>query len=65
MKHHTLDPLETYEGQVLATFGTARLVNVNGQIALLGGSMSDRTEALEWGSLFLPDVAVVTASRRR
>jgi hypothetical protein len=34
------------------------LVKTDGRIALHGGSMSDRTEALEWRSLFMPDEVV-------
>ncbi len=39
-------------------FGEAQLVKVNGRIRLRGGSMADRTEALEWLSLFMPDEVV-------
>ena len=39
---------------VIATFGDARLVRVEDQIELQGGSMSDRMEALEWMSLMMP-----------
>jgi len=40
--------------EVLAIFGEARLVRVNGRVYLRGGSMAERTEALEWLSLFEP-----------
>jgi hypothetical protein len=42
-------------GEVLAQFGEAVLVRINGQIVLRGGSMADRMEALEWLSMFMPD----------
>lgn len=40
--------------EIVATFGEARLVKANGRLELRGGSMSDRTEALEWLSKFIP-----------
>jgi hypothetical protein len=43
-------------GEEIAQFGEAILVRINGQIVLCGGSMADRTEALEWLSMFMPDV---------
>jgi hypothetical protein len=52
---------EGLAGELIATFGDARLVRVNGRIHLRGGSMSDRMEALEWLSLFMPEA---TASVR-
>jgi hypothetical protein len=44
--------------EVVAIFGEARLLKADGRIELHGGSMSDRTEALEWMSLFMPDEVV-------
>jgi hypothetical protein len=44
--------------EIIAIFGDARLVKVNGRIELRGGSMSDRLEALEWIALTLPDEMV-------
>jgi hypothetical protein len=44
--------------EVVAVFGEARLVKQDGQIHLVGGTMADRTEALEWMLLFMPDEAV-------
>lgn len=41
--------------ELIAVFGDARLVKVNGRVHLRGGSMADRTEALEWIALNLPD----------
>jgi hypothetical protein len=39
---------------LIAAFGEARLIRREGEVCLLGGSMSDRTEALEWLMMFLP-----------
>ena len=41
--------------RLIATFGTAELIKVNGSMTLRGGTTSDRAEALEWISLFLPE----------
>jgi hypothetical protein len=43
--------------EVIATFGEARLVRVKGRVELRGGSMADRTEALEWLLVMMPDEA--------
>jgi hypothetical protein len=40
--------------EVLAIFGEARLVRVNGRVYLRGGSMTERMEALEWLSILEP-----------
>lgn len=50
--------MDITEEQVIASFGEAKLVKVDGTLHLRGGSMSDRIEALEWVSLFLPEEAV-------
>jgi len=34
--------------EIIAVFGEAHLVRVEERIELRGGSMADRTEALEW-----------------
>jgi hypothetical protein len=39
----------------VARFGDAVLIRSRGRIVLRGGSMADRTEALEWMALFMPD----------
>jgi len=44
--------------EVLAIFGEARLVRVNGRLYLRGGSMAERMEALEWLSIFEPQTVV-------
>jgi len=40
--------------ELIASFGETRLVRVHGRLQLHGGAMSDRLEALEWISMFLP-----------
>jgi len=44
--------------ELIASFGEARLVRREGRICLMGGSMADRSEAMEWAMLFLPDESV-------
>ncbi len=44
--------------ELMAVFGDARLVKRDGQVHLIGGSMADRTEAMEWVMMFLPDESV-------
>lgn len=46
------------DDQLVAAFGDARLVRRDGEIYLVGGSMADRTEALEWMVMFLPEEKV-------
>ena len=48
--------------EVLASFGEARVVRIDGRIHLRGGSMADRMEALEWRSMFMPDEAACIES---
>lgn len=43
---------------LIAVFGEARLIRREGELCLVGGSMSDRTEALEWMMMFLPEERV-------
>jgi hypothetical protein len=57
MKNRMTIPAEDRNEELIACFGEARLVRVNGQIQLRGGSMADRAEALEWLALFLPEEA--------
>lgn len=54
MNNRVLDERQQ-EGALLASFGEAQLVKVDGRLELRGGTMSDRMEALEWISLFLPE----------
>ena len=58
MKNRVFQPLPTEGEQVIATFGEAKLVKVDGKIQLRDGSMADRMEAMEWISLFMPDEVV-------
>lgn len=44
--------------ELIASFGEARLVRRDGRICLIGGSMADRSEAMEWAMLFLPDESI-------
>jgi len=41
--------------EVLAIFGEARLIRLNGRVYLRGGSMAERMEALEWLAVFEPE----------
>jgi hypothetical protein len=59
MKHRTVFPWFTDQGEVVASFGQAQLVRfLNGKYILRGGSRGDRLEAKEWISLFWHDVVV-------
>ena len=58
MKNRLLQIMDISEEQVVASFGEAKLVKVDGTLQLRGGSMSDRIEALEWISIFLPEESV-------
>ncbi len=57
MKTQSRDMEVAYD-ELVAVFGEARLVKIEGCLFLLGGSMADRTEAMEWVMLFLPDEVV-------
>jgi hypothetical protein len=47
------------EGELIASFGDARLVKyLDGKIALVGGTRDERHAAREWCSLFLHEAAV-------
>jgi hypothetical protein len=41
--------------RLIATFGRAELIKTTDGMVLRGGSASERMEALEWISLFLPE----------
>jgi hypothetical protein len=48
------------DGEVLATFGQARLIKkLDGKYELRGGSKEDLVAAREWISMFMDDKAVV------
>ncbi|MBI1840626.1 MAG: hypothetical protein HYR88_07200 [Verrucomicrobia bacterium] len=44
--------------ELIAMFGDAKCVKIDGHFYLRGGSMADRTEALEWVMMFMPDEVV-------
>jgi hypothetical protein len=41
--------------QRIASFGSAQLVDIHGEVYLRGGSSIERGEALEWMSLCMPE----------
>lgn len=43
---------------VLARFGRAWIIDINGELRLSGGSKQEQREALEWASMFLADRAL-------
>jgi hypothetical protein len=55
MRNRIINPPPEGKEELVATFGEARLIRVNGRIQLRGGSMADRAEALEWLAHVLPD----------
>ena len=47
------------EGELIASWGEARLINyLDGKLVLKGGSKEDRIAAREWISLFLNNAVV-------
>ncbi len=52
-REHLMEQLHLEE-EVIAEFGEARLIRRNGRLELRGGTMTERIEALEWVSMFLP-----------
>jgi hypothetical protein len=59
MKSKTYFPGGTELGDILASFGHARLVkHLNGTYELRGGSKQDRLAAKEWLAVFWRDVEV-------
>jgi hypothetical protein len=56
---HLFPELAKKDGEVIATFGQARLIRtVEGKWELVGGSSCDRLEAQEWISLFMHEAMV-------
>jgi hypothetical protein len=52
-------PPFTDEGELIASWGEARLLNyLDGKLVLKGGSKEDRIAAREWISMFLNDAVV-------
>jgi len=61
---HLFPELERRDGEIVATFGNARLVKrLDCRFELRGGSDQDRAEAREWISLFLHEAVIVPAGR--
>lgn len=58
MKNRVFDHRTRSAEEIIATFGEAQLVKVDGRIQLRGGSMAERAEALEWVALFMPGEVV-------
>ena len=55
MKNRTQEIVQDRPEEIISVFGEARIVRVDGKVHLRGGSMADRTEALEWLAMFLPE----------
>ena len=56
MKLNLLARPQQNDGELIASFGDARLVRkLSGKIELIGGTETDRAEAREWCSMFLHD----------
>ena len=55
MNNRTEEITQDRREEVIACFGEARIVRGDGKVYLRGGSMADRTEALEWLAMFLPE----------
>jgi hypothetical protein len=59
MRISNLFPLFKDEGEVIASWGQAKLIKrLDGQLELKGGSKEDRGEAREWLSLFWHEAVV-------
>ncbi len=59
MKLNLLARLKLDDSELIATFGSARLVKkLSGKVELIGGTADDRAEAREWTSLFLHEARV-------
>lgn len=59
MRIRNFFPLFQDEGEIVAGFGSAKLVKyLNGKYELRGGSKDDRLAAHEWVSLFCHDVVI-------
>ncbi len=50
---------EKNHGYIVATFGGARLIEINKRrLKVSGGTVGERLEAIEWVSLFMPEAVV-------
>ncbi len=65
MKNQLEKEVTSEDAVVLVVFGDARLVRFGDRVLLDGGSMADRTEAIEWASANLRDQAVLPLSAGR
>ena len=64
MKMNLLTWLTRDDGELIASFGNARLVRMlNGQFELRDGTPADHAEAKEWCSLFLHNAVFSTSPR--
>jgi hypothetical protein len=56
---HLFPELAKKDGEIVATFGQARLIHtLEGRWELVGGSTGDRLDAHEWISLFMHEAVV-------
>ena len=56
---HFFPEFKKSEGEVIATWGDARLIKtLDGKYELVGGSKEDLAAAREWISIFLPDAVI-------
>jgi hypothetical protein len=56
---HLFAETDSNQGQVIAMFGTAKLIKTfAGHYELLGGTRDERFEASEWISLFMHEAIV-------
>ena len=66
MKLNLLARIQQNDGELIASFGDARLVKkLNGKIELLGGTETDRAEAREWCSMFFHEAIVFPNAMQR
>ena len=56
---HFFPEFKKSEGEVIATWGDAKLIKtLDGKYELVGGSKEDLAAAREWISVFLPDAVI-------
>ena len=58
MENNQTKTVFEHDEEIVAVFGEALLVRVNGRLELRGGSMADRTEMLEWVAATMPEEKV-------
>ncbi len=60
-----LESVRRDDGELIASFGEARVFRkLNGKFQLLGGTDADRTEAIEWCSMFLHEAVFCSTPPR-